>query len=144
MNKLWRRLYACLRIHVRIAYLVIESVKVYSDLESKENIELVRTETQGTMYELWMVANSKFDDWIFFKGVRKLMTSTPSIRPHDTPPSHRLFFRNYGSDQHLSVPIWPSIRSDQIPAAFAVRSSVRKYMPSVRKYIFSDTSHFRA
>ena len=54
------------------------------------------------------------------------MTSTPSILPYGTPPSLRLFFRNYGSDQHLSVPIWPSNRNDQIPAASAVRSSVRK------------------
>ena len=41
------------------AYLVIESEKVYSDLESKNYIKLVHTELQNTKHELWKPANSK-------------------------------------------------------------------------------------
>ena len=49
------------------AYLVIESEKVYSDLESKKYSELVRTEIQDTKHKLWKVANWNFDDRMFFK-----------------------------------------------------------------------------
>ena len=110
-------------------------------MKQKKYDELICTEMQNIRHELWKLANWKILLMIgCFK--RCLVIDHFDSTLYGTLTSRSCFFQNYRADQHLRVSIRTSNRNDQLPEASAAGSSVRKYMPSIQKYIFSNTSHF--